>query len=505
MTAEQVSSVANLILPEILLVAAACVYFLVGPFLAPSENDTSSNVRHGWGLMTLLSLATAGWIAWRHAGTSLEPSSSLPFAVDALTTYIRTIMLAGGAVLLLVSWNQVDDEYVAEHHACLLLIIAGVNLVAAANDLIGLFLSLEMVSIPTYVLLYLARRGANAPEAAIKYFLLSVFSAAVVLYGFSFLFGATGTTNLADASRILTATQGTPMPGFLKVAVVAVIAGLGFRVAIVPFHFYVPDVFQGAPVSGAALLSYVPKVAGLVAMLRLLDALEVHTEIGTQLWTLWTTAIPLLAILSATTMIVGSVMALVQSNVRRLLAWSSISHAGYLLIGLCSVPETSTGITRGVDALLFYLVVYGATTVGFFAVLAGLERSGTRIEKLDDLAGLGRTRPVAALAMTLFLFSLAGLPPTAGFFGKLNLFIAAWSGLVPMMRIVAALMLTSAAIGAGYYLRVVSIMFLRDPVMAPRGRFEIPTFAAAAICVAITLGGFIAPQVLWQAVENIIA
>jgi NADH-quinone oxidoreductase subunit N len=503
MSFEQFSATASSIVPEIVLVAVASLYFLVGPFL--SSDDPRHNLRNGWGLLALGAFALSGWIAYQGAGAQPADASSLPFVVDNLTSFIRAIMLTGGAVLLLIAWNQVDDEHAAEHHACLLLIIAGVNLVVAANDLVALFLALELVSIPTYILLYLAQRSAPANEATIKYFLLSVFSSAVVLYGLSFLFGATGTTNLASAAHVFAAKQAAaPMPLFLKLALVAVIAGLGFRIALVPFHFYVPDVFQGAPISGVALLAFVPKVAGLAALLRLLDSLNGASTTAT-LWGLWTTAAPLLAVLAALTMVVGSVMALVQTNLRRLLAWSSIAHAGFLLVGLCTGPGDASGLVPGVDALLFYLVVYGATAVGLLAVLAGLERCEPRVQTLDDVAGLGRTHPVAALAMTVFLFSLAGLPPTAGFFGKLNLFIAAWSAGTPLLQIVAALMLLSAAIGAGYYLRLVAIMYLREPAAGTHGRLEFAACSAAFVCAVVTLGGFFVPSWLWQAVERIIA
>src|SRR5439155_21198334 len=356
--------------------------------------------------------------------------------------------------------------------------------------LITLFLALELISIPTYVLLYLPRHDRPAREAAVKYFLLSIFSSAVVLFGFSYLYGLTGTTNLPAIVEALTSAEsgGAGVPPLALVGLVMAVAGLGFRITAVPFHFYAPDVYQGTATSAAPLLAYLPNVAGFVALIRLLGDVPVmptavalapeHTLGGHVMLFLW--------ILAAITMTLGNVLALWQDNVQRILAYSSVAHSGYMLIGLAVAPQY-VGVARGavpsgVESLLFYLAAYGAMTVGTFGVLAVLNAAGRRVERVDDLAGLGRTHPALGLLMTLFLFSLIGLPLTAGFAGKYFLFMGALAGprtdalaagdpLGGLARWLVLVGAINAAIGAYYYLRIIGVMYLRGalkPLARPR-------------------------------------
>ncbi len=290
------------------------------------------------------------------------------------------------------------------------------------------------------------------------------------------------------------------MPAVLVVAIVAIVAGLSFRLTAVPFHFYAPDVFQGAPTTGAAMLAFVPKIAGFVALLRLISFAPSEVLAGDG-WTLAGKAAPLLSTLAVASMLFGNLVALAQTNVKRLLAWSSIAHAGYMLVGL--VVDAPLGSTvRGAHALLFYLVAYGAMTVGAFAVLAALSHGNRKYETIDDLAGLSQTHPTLALVMTVFLFSLTGLPPTAGFLGKLNLFLAAWSVGTPVGRTLAVILAANAAIGAWYYLRVVSAMYLQKARRTDAQSAPIPAMVGVACCAAGTLGLFLAPDVLWQAIAR---
>jgi NADH-quinone oxidoreductase subunit N len=486
------------VLPEIVLVATACVCFLAGPFLVSERGEAPAGLRHRWGGIGLAGLLTAAALWWRSdAGGEVSPLG--PFRLDDLAWFVRGLSIAAGVILLLTSWNRVEDARAAEHHACLLLIVAGVSLVGAANDLVTLFLALELVSIPTYVLLYLGRHDATGQEAVLKYFLLSVFSSALVLFGLSYFYGVAGTTNLTAMYEALAAGAVSPA---LFMAAAAVIAGLGFRVTAVPFHFYAPDVFQGAAMSGAALLSFVPKIAGFVALLRLLSAP------AEGLRTLGEAAEPILWSLAVVSMTVGNVLALLQTDVRRLMAYSSIAHAGYMLVGLAAAPHD--GAVRGAPALLFYLAAYGAMTVGVFAVLAAVRSARSLAgsaagseEKIDDLAGLSQTHPAAALLMTVFLFSLTGLPPTAGFLGKLNLFLAAWSAGSTAAQWTAVVMAINAAIGAWYYLRLIGVMYLQRPAEAATRPVGSPAFIGAALCAAATILLFAAPDWLWQAVSRV--
>lgn len=508
---QQLNSAISLIAPDAILLAAVCLIFFAAPFLVNERGEAPAGLRHRWGSLSLLTLIIAACVWWQSPPVTRTFG---PFVLDELTWYIRGLTLAFGAILVLLHWNQADDARSAESHACLLAILAGVNLIAAANDLVGLFVALELVSIPTYLFLLLPRRDAPAQEATLKYFLLSIFSSAIVLFGMSYLYGATGTTNLSAIHAAFSTGHGQTANPLVAVATVMLIAGLGFRLTAVPFHFYAPDVFQGAPASGAAMLSLVPKIAGFVALLRLMVPATGADEAVTS-WTMMPAATPLLWWLAVATMFVGNLMALMQTDIRRLLAYSSVSHAGYMLVGLIVGLEHEihkdvlnrpvVQSVSGIGAMLFYLAVYGAMTLGAFAVLIAASRSDKRIETLDDLSGLSRTRPALALVFSVFLFSLAGLPPTAGFLGKLNLFFAAWSQGNESNKWLAVVLAINAALGAWYYLKVIGVMFLREPVDRSEQPVptETPSLIAAGICLAGTLGLFFLPGWLWVPIQSI--
>jgi NADH-quinone oxidoreductase subunit N len=424
------------VVPEAILGVAACVLFLGGTF---KKN------RHLWAGVAVAALTAAG-VALYYLRTTqyLTPDAAQaalfagPLVLDRFAFLIRVIAVCGGLVFVFFSWDEAGDEQAAEYHACVLLITAGVGLTGAANDLITLFLALELISIPTYVMLYLPRADTPAQEAAMKYFLLSVFSSALLLFGFSYLYGMTGTTNLPAMADAFT-TNKQSLSGLALVALIMVVAGLGFRITAVPFHFYAPDVYQGTSTGMAALLSFVPKVAGFAALVRVLGFVKLSVEkLGGEdpvfvlkgdagAGQLLGEQVPvLLWILAAVTMSLGNVLALLQDNVKRLLAYSSVAHAGYMLVGLAAapwlLPEYGGGPFGGVEALLFYLVAYGAMTVGAFALLYYLSTRQRPVEMVDDLVGLSRSHPVPALVMVLFLMSLIGIPLTAGFAGKVFLF-----------------------------------------------------------------------------------
>ncbi len=506
-------------LPEAILGAAACVLFLGGTWL---------HCRIRWGVFALLALAAAGVALALHPVTvypSEQKAAAALFAgpvwFDRFALLFRVVALVGGAVLVLLSWDELPDRQAAEYHGCLLVMVAGMGLTAAANELITLFLALELISIPTYVALYLPRADAPAQEAAMKYFLLSVFSSAFLLFGFSYLYGLAGTTNLPALTEALSRNSGT-LPGVALVALVMVVAGLGFKITAVPFHFYAPDVYQGTATANAALLAFIPKVAGFAALARVLGFLPYTfdgrplTE-GVASGLMLGDQVPVLFwILAAVTMTLGNVLALLQDNVKRLLAYSSVAHAGYMLIGLAVAPrlpaEASTPI-GGVEAVLFYLVAYGGMTVGAFAVLSYLSTKERPVETADDLAGLARSHPGVALLMSLFLFSLIGIPLTAGFMGKFLLFSGAL--LVPfsldnpvsldqrnLYIILALIGALNAAVGGWYYLRLVAAMYLRDPLNPiAKGRIR-PVLLAAWACALVTLTAGVYPEPLKQAAVN---
>ncbi len=527
------------VLPEVVLVVMACVLFLGGTYNAS---------RTVWGSVAIGSLVVAGLTLWAvaeyvptfetrqqqilpngnpakslhaqvveleekltpntlagdekvKAQNELDAARALlteqfvsPLLFSRVAIFVKVLALLGGLLLLLSSWDDVPSTYAADSFACLLLIIAGTSLTAAANDLVTLFICLELISIPTYVILYLPRADAPAQEAALKYFLLSVFSSGLVLFGFSYLYGLAGSTNLAVVTEVLSGVKdGTAERGMVVLALILVVAGLGFRITAVPFHFYAPDVFQGTTTANAAVLAFIPKVAGFVALFKLLPLLGV--QVPTLLWAL-----------AAITMTAGNILALLQDNVKRLLAYSSVAHSGYMLIGLAVAPHLTEGVSvTGVQGILFYLVAYGAMNIGAFAVLSYLSTSERPVETTDDLAGLGRTHPGVALLLTVFLFSLIGLPLTAGFLGKFQLFLGALSVPEAQERYYVYLVLiaaVNATIGGWYYLRLVAVMFLRDSLRPIHKAPTWPVLVSIWACALVTLFGGMLPAPISNAARE---
>jgi NADH-quinone oxidoreductase subunit N len=493
------------LIPEMILLFVACLLFLGGTF-RPG--------RQVWGLVAVAGLIVSllVLIAQRTYQTDAGAVDSanglfvVPFLFDSLSSVARVLAFVSGIVFVLLSWHELPERQAADHHACLLLIVAGTGLVGAANDLIALFLALELVSIPTYIILYLPRHDEASQEAALKYFLLSIFSSALLLFGFSYLFGLAGTTNIAGILQVLyrsipAAAEVQATAGMAQIALLMIVAGLGFRVTVVPFHFYAPDVYQGTSTSGAALLAFIPKLAGFAALLRVLGFVippGVVLQSGRHLGLALSDQVPILLwFLAVFTMFGGNLLALLQDNLKRLLAYSSVAHAGYMLVALASAPYLAGHAgSHGVAALLFYLVAYGAMTIGVFTVIAMLDTPERPIETVDDLAGLSKSHPGTALMLAILLFSLIGIPLTAGFTGKLLVFFGAVSVSGPLAHLYTVLALIgviNAAIGAWYYLRIVAVMYLRTSVKPIEAPPTIPGLAALALCVVLTVGVAVPP------------
>jgi NADH-quinone oxidoreductase subunit N len=352
-------------------------------------------------------------------------------------------------------------------------------------------------------LLSLSKKTGVGQEAATKYFFLSLFSSGLLLFGLAYLYGMVGISNLkalSYLSQVKVTMTGMPHPILGMIALVFVMAGLGFRVAAVPFHFYAPDVYQGSPTILAALLAWVPKAVGFIAILRTLVAV-LPTDIAPPTAHLTQQAVILASIIAIVTMTLGNTVALGQTNLKRLFAYSSIAHAGYLMIGVAVAFDNSdVAVSKtlpiptelGSEAILFYLVSYALMTLGAFAVIIALSTPERPVETIDDLAGLARSHPILALSMAVCLFSLAGIPPLAGFWGKLNIFVAAYSAggsdnawLYQSLAVIGVL---NAAIGAAYYLKLVVAMYFREPVGRPlRPRLTWPSLTAIGTCSTLTL------------------
>jgi NADH-quinone oxidoreductase subunit N len=476
-----------ILLPEILILLSATAMMTAGAFVKVP--------RRIWCLVSALTLGVALVALVLLWNTQTDPYGSVALN-DAMSSYGRLFFLLTGLLILAMAHDQVDDARAPEFFGSLLFINAGAMLVTAANEMVFLFVGLELVSIPTYLLLYLARRTTTTQEAATKYFFLSIFSSGLLLFGLAYLYGMLGVSNLkalSYLSQVLPAMSNAPHPVLGLIAVVFVMAGLGFRVAAVPFHFYAPDVYQGSPTIMAALLAWVPKGIGFIAILRTITAVIPSapgppTHLAQQ-------AAVLAWIIAVVTMTLGNTVALAQTQLKRLFAYSSIAHAGYLMIGVAVAfrngPATG-GITLGSESILFYLVSYALMTLGAFAVIIGLSTPERPVETVDDLAGLAKSHPIMALAMAICLFSLAGIPPLAGFIGKFNLFVAALSASTDndagMYRSLAVIGVINSAIGAYYYLKIVIAMYYREPVGAPLNpRLTWPTVSAIGTCAALTV------------------
>lgn len=491
-------------MPELGMIAAATLLVLMGAFLSlATESARRAAQRMCVSLAGLALIAATAITLINPAWLAVEGLASAPFVRDSLSHVVQPATLLAGIGLLILIAQRPSSRYPAEHVACLLFIIAGASLVASANDLIALFVSLELISIPTYVLLFLSRPDGKSLESTTKYFLLSIFSSAFLLYGLSLLLGSAGSTNLAAIEAALRQPTGVVSIGMLQIALVMIVAGLGFRIAAVPFHFYAPDVFQGTSLPSAALLAIIPKIAGFVALLRLAWSLMLTAQpVGAPFEGLDSYGIAAIAALAFLSMTVGNVLALLQTDLRRLLAYSSVAHAGYMLVGV-AVPSGLADV-NGAQAVLFYLLVYAIMTLGAFGIIVMLQRRRP-LTNIEDLSGLAATNPLAALMLAVFLFGLTGLPPTVGFWGKFNLFLAAWASGIFFMRLLAVGLAVNAAVAAWYYLRLIKTAYLDAPAEpSPAEGASSPwLFGAMSVCAVSTVALFFFPSALWGLLQGV--
>lgn len=411
--------------------------------------------------------------------------------VSTFSVYVRAVLCGVGAIVVLSAWALPAVGRIAEMFALLMFSIVGAMLVASADDLVLLFFALELVSVPTYAMVAAGSNRSAAQEAGLKYFFLGALSSAIMVYGFSFLYGAAGTTSLLGpigstsvAASVQAQLASSP---FAWLGLVLSLLGLAYKVAAVPMHFYIADVYQGAAAPVSGMLSYVPKFAGLVAMMKILALVGWPLE-GTLYWFVW--------LMAAATMTVGNALALLQDNVKRMLAYSSIAHSGYMLVGLLVGPALAGAagpLQDGLAAVLYYIVAYGVMNIGAFTVIACLaDKDGQEPQLLQALSGLGRLRPAAALGLALCVFSLLGIPPTAGFFGKVYLFGSALSlgqgsPYQFWTNFLVVLALLNTAVSSGYYLRIIGAAYYRAPEGPAWPRAAAPVGAALAICSVLVL------------------
>jgi len=445
-------------LPEIVLSIFGIVVMLLDPLL---DEERSQKTLGALALIgTLLALVSVHVMA-RHPGLAFWNMIS----VDSFSVFFHFLIITIAALVILTSYEYMTVQRLraGEYYGLILLGVVGMALMSSAVELVLIFIALEISSISTYILTGFRLREASSSEASLKYFLLGSFATAFFLYGVALMFGATGSTNIMQISRVLQSS----VPTLSYVAVALMFVGLGFKIASAPFHIWTPDVYEGAPAPIVGLMSTAPKAAVFAVLLRIFF----QANAPGRFWLIWVSA--------ALSMTLGNLAALVQTNIKRLLAYSSIAHAGYLLMAFAAAPDIGT------SAAMFYTAAYAAMNVGAFAVISHFASFGERYVTLEDYAGLGRRSPLLAATLTIFLLSLIGIPITGGFFAKFYVFSAALKANLVGLTIIAVI---NSAIAAYYYLRVIVVMYMREPRDdAPLAPLPAALGVALAVCLAATI------------------
>ena len=462
------------ILPEIVLSVFGMIVMLLEPLL-DEEN--------GQKLLGLIALL--GALAGLGATWLMAQSPGLAFwnmvKVDGFSVFFHVLVIAIAAVVILSSYEYLAVQRIraGEYYALILFGVVGMALMSSAIELVLIFIALEISSISSYVLAGFRRHEAASAESSLKYFLLGSFATAFFLYGVALMFGATGSTNIDQIGSTL---RTVPVPLLAFVAVALMFVGLGFKVAAAPFHIWTPDVYEGAPAPVVGFMSTAPKAAAFAVLLRVVFVIDVHGLV----WVIWLAA--------ALSMTLGNMGALVQDNVKRLLAYSAIAHAGYTLVAFAAAPALGT------SAAMFYLAAYAAMNLGAFAVVSHFANAGERYVTLEDYEGLGRSSPLLAATLTIFLLSLIGIPMTGGFFAKFYVFNAAVKANLIWLTIIGVV---NGGVGAYYYLRIIVMMYMRESRKeVPVTRVPIPLGLALAACLAATLYLGIFPNSVLQYAQD---
>ena len=459
------------ILPEIVLTAGALLLLIVDLF-------TSRQHQRVLGWCALAVLGATALTLLQFSGANLVVSRGL-LAIDGFAFFFKLIFLGAAAITILMSSSYLEAEGLkaGEYYFLILCATLGMMFMASGIDLIAIFIGLETMAVAFYILVGYVKPNRRSNEAAVKYFLLGAFSLGLLLYGMSLLYGLSGTTNLRELTATFVAGESD---GLLLVAMILVIAGIGFKIAAVPFHMWAPDVYEGAPTPVTAFLSVGSKAAAFAMLLRIFfEGLPGLVEE-------WR---PIFYALAIITMTLGNIAAITQSNIKRMLAYSSIAHAGYILIGVVA------GTPRGFTAIFVYLMVYVFMQLGAFAVVTMLRRENVAGDELKDLSGLYSRYPVAAFAMLFFMLSLGGIPPTAGFMGKFWLFSAAIESGYVWLAVVAV---GNSAISLYYYIRVIVYMWIKEEIAGPPIRVSPAMVAALVITLVGTIVFGLYPRPLFE-------
>lgn len=464
------------ILPLVILIAWTTLLILVDLFISKDRKVVTV-------LLAALGLIVALGFTVAQIGQEYVAFNGMA-VVDGFSTYLNVLFLTSGLVAIALAYDYLKRMNIdhSEYYILMMYSISGMMLMAIAADLIVFFLALELLSIPLYILAGFARPRPDSEEASLKYFLLGAFAGGFFVYGVALIFGATGTTALGGIVAAINA--GAVDLFLLAIGAAFLVIGLGFKVAVVPFHMWTPDVYQGAPTSVTAFMAVGAKAGGFAALIRIF--MVVFPDLAIDLT-------PILWVMAVLTLIVGNVVAIAQKNIKRMLAYSSIAHAGYILMAL--VPYANSDVSDdAVSAALFYLVAYALTSFGAWAVVIALEKAEGEGLELDDYAGLGRKYPLLAAAMTVFMLSFTGVPPTLGFVGKFYLFSIVVEADMVGLALIGVL---TSLVSAYYYLRVVVYMYMREGEPVVRKETWVGLTAAVAAFVVVVFSIFSEPLFAW--------
>ena len=463
-------------IPEITIACGAMFLLMLG---ALSKRQITNTISYASILILVFAFMLMVSLKWE---TSYVLNDF--FVMDSFAGLVKSVILVSMGAVLALSTGYMKRENIDcfEYPVLVLLSALGMMIMVSSNDLLSLYIGLELQSLALYVLATIRRNSLRSAEAGIKYFVLGALSSGMVLFGTSIIYGFAGTTNYAGIAESFIANPDAKLG--LSMGLVFLLAGLAFKISAAPFHMWTPDVYEGAPTSVTALFAIVPKLAAIALLIRVFY----EPFIGLQ-----ETWIQIVWILAVASMVVGAFAALTQENIKRLLAYSSIGNMGYALIGLI------VGGTDGVGATLYYFIIYMAMTAGTFGIIMSLRRDGAGVEKIENLEGLSKTHPIAAYVLATLMFSMSGIPPLAGFFGKLFIFQAAIEGGYFYLAVIGVV---TSVIAAYYYLRIIKVMFFDESVEELEHEQNVPRDAVILMSMVIILGLVFMPEPLLMLTQS---
>jgi len=436
------------VMPEIFLALSAMALLMVGVFQnwsTPEGGVRASRMTSGLGTVCLI---LALGLVFTVSGTKLVTFEGM-FISDAFATYSKVLILIASVFTLILAqnWLEMQSAHRFEFAVLVLLATLGMMMMVSAHNLMSLYMGLELQSLSLYILAAFHRDDARSTEAGLKYFVLGALASGLLLYGMSMVYGFSGSTDFSTIASVV--HGGDPMPVGLIIGLVFMLAGLAFKISAVPFHMWTPDVYEGAPTPVTAFFAVAPKIAALALLTRVM--VGPFGDMSGQ----WQQVVIMISILS---MLLGSFAGIAQSNIKRLMAYSSIGNIGYALIGLAVANES------GITGMLVFLTIYVFMSVGTFACLMAMRKNNRAVDQISDLSGLAKTHPAMAAALTVMMFSMAGIPPLAGFFGKLYIFLAAIEAQLYTLSVIGVL---ASVVSAYYYLRIIKVMYFDEPGVDP--------------------------------------